>query len=209
MERQNKHGVHLLRGRIARGIYAASLLFVPFAATQLSCSAQPSAQAGRPQFQNNQQPHLGTWLQRHGNMPPDQQEKALQREPGFSRLNPETQQQLLFRLQQINRMPPAQRQHMVDRIEAMERLNPQGRQQVRASVQEFRTLPQDRQRLMKKAFRDLREYPPEQRQAMIDSSRFQEEFSPRERGILSNLLEVEPYHPLNAPGLSNGLQDGR
>ncbi len=203
MGRQNKHVPTLLSGRLARGVYAASLLLLPLAATQLSCSAQPSAHA---QFQDNQQPHLGTWLQRHGNLPPEQQEKALRSEPGFSRLRPETQQKLLFRLQQINRMPPAQRQHMVDRIEAMERLSPQGRQQVRASVQDFRTLPPDRQRQVRKAFRELREYPPEQRQAMIDTSRFQSEFSPHELSILGNILAVEPYHPVNAPGLGNGLR---
>jgi hypothetical protein len=39
--------------------------------------------------------NLGTWLQRHGNLPPEQQERALQSEPGFNRLPPETQLCLL------------------------------------------------------------------------------------------------------------------
>jgi hypothetical protein len=112
------------------------------AAGSRSLLRSPCAAAGwAPRFENNQQPHLGTWLQRHGNLSPEQQERALQSEPGFNRLPPETQQKLLNRLRQINRMPPEQRQRTVDRIEAMEHLTPQMRQQVRASVQDFRALP--------------------------------------------------------------------
>jgi Protein of unknown function (DUF3106) len=197
------------RGKLARSVFAALLLVLPFAATSLSCFARPAPQAPRPRFENNQQPHLGTWLQRHGNLPPEQQQRALQSEPGFKSLPPETQQRLMNRLQQLNRMPPNQRQRTTERIEAMERLSPQMRQQVRASFQQFRALPEDRQRLVKKAFRDLKAYPPEQRQAMMNSGQFQSQFSPQERGILGNILAVEPYQPAPRSGLdSNGLQYG-
>ena len=197
------------RGRLARGVFAALLLGLSLAAASLSCFARPAQQAPRPRFENNQQPHLGMWLQRHGNLPPEQQERALQREPGFKSLPPETQQRLLNRLQQLNRMPPNQRQRMTDRIEAMERLSPQMRQQVRSSFQQFHALPEDRQRLVRKAFRDLREYPPEQRQAMMNSGQFRSQFTPQERGILGNILAVEPYRPMPRSGLdNNGLQYG-
>jgi hypothetical protein len=197
------------RGKLARSVFAALLLVLPLAATSLPCFGRPAQQGPRPRFENNQQPHLGTWLARHGNLTPEQQERALQSEPGFNRLPPETQQQLMNRLRQINRMPPNQRQRTMDRIEAMEHLTPQMRQQVRASVQQFHALPEDRQRLVKKAFRDLREYPPEQRQAMMNSSQFQAQFSPQERGILGNILAVEPYRPVPRSGLdNNGPQYG-
>jgi hypothetical protein len=195
-------------GRLARIVYAALLLVLPVAVPTL-CFARAPQQALHPRFENNQQPHLGTWLQRHGNLSPEEQEKALQNEPGFQQLSPETQQKLLNRLRQINRMPPNQRQRTVDQIEAMEHLTPQRRQQVRASVQEFHALPVDRQRLVKKAFRDLREYPPEQREAMMNSSQFQAQFSPQERNILGNILAVEPYQPIHGSGLDNGLEYGR
>ena len=191
-------------GKLARRVFAVLLLILPLAAT---CFARPAMQGPRPRFENNQ-PHLGAWLQRHGNLPPDQQEKALQSEPGFNRLPPETQQKLLNRLHQINQMPPNQRQRTVDRIEAMEHLSPQMRQQVRASVQQFHALPIDRQRMVKKAFRDLREYPPEQRAAMMNSGQFQSQFTPQERSILGNILAVEPYQPVRGSGLDNGLQYG-
>ncbi len=196
------------RGKLARGVFGALLLVLPFAASLPSC-ARPAPQAPRPRFENNQQPHLGAWLARHGNLTPEQQERALQSEPGFNRLPPETQQKLMNRLNQINRMPPSQRQRTMEHIEAMERLSPQMRQQVRSSVQQFHALPEDRQRLVKKAFRDLRAYPPEQRQAMMSSSQFQAQFTPQERGILGNILAVEPYQPVPRSGLNNnGLQYG-
>ena len=191
-------------GKLARSVFTVLLLVLSLG----SCFARPPQQGQRPRFENNQQAHLGTWLQRHGNLTPEQQEKALRSEPGFSRLAPEQQQRLLSRLQQLNRMPPNQRQRTVDHIEAMEHLTPEMRQQVRASFQEFHTLPEDRQRLMKKAFRDLREYPPEQRHAMMNSGQFQAQFSPQERSILGNLLAVEPYHPAHGAGLDNGVQYG-
>lgn len=191
------------KGKITRRVFALLLLVLPI----VPSFAHPAPQAQHPRFENNQQAHLGTWLERHGNLTPEQQERALESEPGFSRLAPEQQQRLLGRLRQLNRMPPAQRQRTVDHIEAMERLTPQMRQQVRASFQEFHTLPEDRQRLMKKAFRDLREYPPEQRSVMMHSSQFQAQFSPQERSILGNILAVEPYQPRGA-NLDNGVQYG-
>jgi phage-related protein len=195
-------------GKLARSVYAALLLVLPLAAAPTICFARPAPQVAHPRFENNQQPHLGTWLQRHRNLSPQDQEKALASEPGFNRLPPETQQKLLDRLHQINKMPPEQRQRTVDHIEALEHLTPEGRQQVRASVQDFHTLPVDRQRMVKKAFRDLREYPPEQRQVMMNSGQFQAQFTPQERGILSNILAVAPYQP-QGPGMDNDLQFGR
>jgi hypothetical protein len=197
------------RGKLARSVFAALLLVLPLAAASFPCFARPAQPGPRPRFENNQQPHLGTWLARHGNLTAQQQERALQGEPGFKSLPPETQQRLLNRLQQLNRMPPNQRQRTTERIEAMERLSPQMRQQVRSSFQEFHALPEDRQRLVKKAFRDLREYPPEQRQAMMNSGQFQAQFTPHERDILGNILAVEPYQPAPRSGLdNNGLQYG-
>lgn len=203
---RNELAVTSRRGKLARSVFAGLLLLLSLAIAP--CFARPAPQAHAPRFENNQQAHLGTWLQRHENLTPEQQERALQSEPGFKGLPPETQQKLLNRLRQINRMPPNQRQRTLDRIEAMEHMSPQMRQQVRASVQEFHTLPADRQRLVKKAFRDLREYPPEQRQAMMNSGQFQAQFTPQERQILGNILAVEPYLPTPRSGLDNGLQYG-
>ncbi len=206
MATHNKVGKRFHCGKIARVVLAGLLMVMPVAAAPLF--ARPMQNGPHPRFENNQ-PHLGTWLQRHGNLSPEQQERALESEPGFSRLAPETQAKLLFRLRQINRMPANQRQRTVDWIEAMESISPQMRQQVRMSVQQFHTLPADRQRLMKKALRDLREYPPEQRTAMMNSGQFQTQFTPQERTILGNILAVEPYRPQHGAAPNDDLQYGR
>jgi Protein of unknown function (DUF3106) len=208
MVRHNELETKSLRGKLARGVYWALLLVLPVVVAP--CFARPQPGGQHPRFESNQQPHLGTWLQRHGNLSPEEQEKALQREPGFNQLRPEAQQKLLDRLRQINRMPLNQRQRTLDHIEALERLSPQMRQQVRASFQDFRSLPVDRQRLVRKAYRDLREYPPEQRQVMMNSNQFQAQFTPQERRMLGNILAVEPYAPVHGSRLGNdGLEYGR
>lgn len=208
MARHNELETTSLHGKLARRVFLALLLVLPLAAAP--CFARPAQQQGvHPRFENNQQPHLGTWLQRHENLSPEQQERALKSEPGFNQLPPEIQERLLTRLRQLNKMPPEQRQRTVDHIEAMEHLTPQMRQQVRASFQDFRTLPPDRQRMVRKAFRDLREYPPEQRTAMMNSPKFQAQFSPQERSILGNILAVEPYHAVHGPRPEDGLEYGR
>lgn len=144
---------------------------------------------GEAQRQN----HLGDWLQKHQNMNPADQQNALRREPGFSRLSPDTQQRLVERLQKLNSLPPVQRQRTLSRMEAMERLSPPQRDEVRRSAQQLGALPPDRQRMVRKAFRDLRDIPGDQRSPVLNSPGFQNQFSPGERNILGTLLKVEPY----------------
>jgi hypothetical protein len=48
---------------------------------------------------------------------------------------------------------------------------------------------------MRNAFRDLKAVPPDQRGIVLNSSRYQGQFSPEERGVLSDMLRVEPYAP--------------
>jgi hypothetical protein len=43
----------------------------------------------------------------------------------------------------------------------------------------------------------------------MNSGQFQAQFTPQERGILGNILAVEPYQPVPRSGLdNNGLQYG-
>jgi hypothetical protein len=50
--------------------------------------------------------------------------------------------------------------------------------------------------MMKRAFQDLRAVPLEQRPTVLNSERYQGVFTPEERGILSDMLLVEPYQPV-------------
>lgn len=147
-----------------------------------------------------QQEHLEQWMQQHNGMSLADQQKALDKEPGFRSLPPDVQQRYHNRLAQLNAMPPAQRERWLARTEAMERLNPAERQQVRGAMQQLGALPEDRRRLVARAFRDLREMPPEQRETILNSDRFRGQFSDKERSTLSNLLRVEPYLPTEHSG---------
>jgi hypothetical protein len=77
----------------------------------------------------------------------------------------------------------------------IERLSPQERMQVTNSARRWAVQPPERQALMKSTFRDLRAVPLDQRQTVLNSAHYQNAFTPEERGILSDLLRVEPYEP--------------
>jgi len=140
------------------------------------------------------QEHLQQWMEHHRNLTPQQQQKALEHEPGFRDLPSETQQRFRDHLTQLNNMPPERRQRFLDRNEAMARLSVPQRQQVRDAMKQFSGLPVDRRHQVARAFRDLRQMPEPQRQAVMNSESYRSQFSDQERGALSNLLSVEPYH---------------
>ncbi len=119
----------------------------------------------------------------------------LRADPTFRRLNPADQQRLIQQLYQVNQMPEEQRQRRLARAEMIEHLTPQERMQINLSARRWAYLPPVRQALMKNAFQDLRAVPLDQRWAMLNSGRYQGVFTPEERGILFDLLRVEPYEP--------------
>ena len=119
----------------------------------------------------------------------------LRGDPSFRRLPPADQQRVMQQLHQVNQMPEEQRQRRLARAEMIEHLSPQERMQINLSARRWADLPPDRQALMKSAFQDLRAVPLDQRQMVLNSARYQGVFSPEERGILSDMLRVEPYQP--------------
>lgn len=170
-----------------------------FAQRSMGNQGRPHPNQGRQGPRPQKQEHLEQWMNRHSNLPLDQQQRALESEPGFRQLPAQTQQHLRNRLTQLNNMPPEQRRRFIERNEAMERLTQPQRQQVLGAVHQLGALPEDRRRLVAHAFRDLREMPPPQRQAVLNSDRFRGQFSDQERGTLSDLLAVEPYLPASHP----------
>jgi len=139
--------------------------------------------------------HLSDWLNQPRGLPIQQQEQMLRADPSFRRLNPTDQQRLMRQLHQVNQMPEEQRQRRLARAEMIEHLTPQERMQINISARRWASLPPVRQALMKGAFQDLRAVPLDQRQIMLNSGRYQGVFTREERGILTDLLRVEPYEP--------------
>jgi hypothetical protein len=138
--------------------------------------------------------HLGDWMQSHQNLPPAEQQRALEHEPGFNNLPPDQQGRLRARLQELNSMSPAERQRTLNRIEKMESLTPEQRQQVTRTMGQMRSLPPDQQRGVAQAFRRIRQLPPGQRAAAAQN--YGRQLNPQQRDTLNSLIRAEPYLPI-------------
>jgi hypothetical protein len=120
----------------------------------------------------------------------------LRGDPNFRRLSPVEQQRVVQQLHQVNQLPEEQRQRRLARAEMIEHLPPQEQIRINNSARRWASLPSDRQAMMRRAFQDLRSVPLDQRPTVLNSARYQGVFTPEERGILSDLLRVEPYQPV-------------
>jgi Protein of unknown function (DUF3106) len=169
--------------------YAPTVPQQGYAGARPSYNGSPYAVRPNPQAAG----HLPQWMNQHQNLSADQQERLLRQEPGFNRLSPGDQQREIQQLHRLNQMPEAQRQRRLAWNEALERLSPAERMQVNQSARQLATMPADRQAMVRRAFQDLRGVPVDQRETILNSARYNATFSPQERGVLSNLLRVEPY----------------
>lgn len=167
----------------------------------------PAFQAQHPQANRQAQArqqfrgHAGDWLRRYKDLPPAEQERALQNDPGFRRLSPDQQQRLRQRLQHFSSLPPQQQLRMLNRMETWEHLTPDQKQQALQTFRQMRQLPPDRQRMVRTAVRDLAAMPPDQRERVIDSDRFKGMFSDQELDIIRGAARL-PLAP-NETGEGN------
>ena len=138
--------------------------------------------------------HLPEWMAQHSGMTLEQQQRALEMEPGFRELPPQTQYQMHQRLAQLNAMPPEQRARILAHTEAMERLNPVQRGEVRGAMEQLGSLPMDQRRMVMRSFRELRMLPPEERMGVLNSPRYGW-LNYEQRTVLTNLIVVAPLLP--------------
>jgi hypothetical protein len=159
-----------------------------------------------PPNQNHQPPqpgpgHAGDWLRHYRNLPPGEQERALQRDPAFRRLPPAQQQMLRQRLQHFSGLPPQQQQRVLNRMETWEHLTPAQKEQARQVHSQLQQLPPARQAMVKTAVHHLSAMPAEQREQSINSERFKSMFSPQEREIMRGASRLPLAPPENGkPG---------
>jgi hypothetical protein len=156
---------------------------------------QRQQQLGRPEVPG----HGGDWLRRYKDVPPAEQERALQNDPAFRRLSPEKQQQLRERLQHFSSLPPQQQLRMLNRQETWEHLTPQQKDQVRQMQQ----LPPDRRRMVMTAARHLASMPQQQRDQVMASDRFKKMFSDQEREMVRGATTL-PFAQQDAAGPETG-----
>jgi hypothetical protein len=158
----------------------------------------PRAQVARPSTERSQaRGHAGDWLRRYKDLPPAEQERALQSDPGFRSLPPARQDLLRRRLQHFSSLSPQQQLRVLNRMETWEHLTPEQKQQARQVFGQMRQLPPDRQRQVITAVHDLRAMPPDQREKIINSDRFKSMFSDEEREMMRGATRL-PLAPPEA-----------
>jgi uncharacterized protein DUF3106 len=166
----------------------------------LQVTPQPAPQKSQPSAaqkngnRKSQPPtrKTGDWLESHKNLPLDQQEKALERDPNFQKLSPDRQAALKERLRKFNSLPREQRDRSLQRLDFWSSLTHDQREQIRDANQKMQALPQDRKVAVHSALRRLRLMDPAQRQQVFESDRFRSTFSPQEQEILKQLSNINP-----------------
>lgn len=151
----------------------------------------------------------GDWLRKHSDMPPQDQQRALENDPAFRSLPPQQQNRLRDRLQWFNNLPPDRRERIIHRKEAWDRMSPEQKDRARDLFQRFQGVPDDRRKAMGFALRNLHNMTPEQRQRVMDSPQFRSSFSDDERNILRGMtdLNIGPAHRNPDGSPDNGPQD--
>src|SRR6201998_4473551 len=163
-----KAGKHMA-GYLAGAAVAAALALpcVSLAALHLpqqkeQAAPPPRAEISRPQDEWRAHGHAGDWLRRYKDLPPEEQEHALQNDPAFRRLPPAQQQRLRQRLQRFSSLPPEEQLRVLNRMETWEHLTREQKQQARQIFVEMRELPPARRYQVRQAILGLREIAPDQ-----------------------------------------------
>jgi hypothetical protein len=174
-------------------IATAAIMLAPAGSPCPAQSRLAERRQARPEARQQAQArgnHAGQWLRRYKDLPPDQQQRALDSDPQFRSLPPMRQQILRERLQRFSSLPPRMQDRILQRMETWEHLTPAQKQQARQLYSQLKDLPPERRQKVRTAIRDLSVMPPEQRQQIIESDRFKSEFSPQERGLLSSASQL-------------------
>ena len=199
-----KAGKHIA-GYLAGAAVAAALAFPCLTLAAFGFPQQagpggppPRAEIGRPHDEWPAHGHAGDWLRRYKDLPPEEQERALQNDPAFRRLPPMQQQRLRQRLQHFSSLPPDEQLRVLNRMETWEHLTREQKQQARQIFLEMRDLPAARRFLVREAVRELRSMPPDQRDREIDSDPYRNRFTDHERDLIRGISRL-PLAPPDGP----------
>jgi hypothetical protein len=143
-----------------------------------------------PQDNHGKEPRRGEWLRNHQNLPPEQQDRELQNDPGFRMLPQQKQQQLRERWRSFNNLPPQQRMQVLHSMERWDQFSPQQKERARGLIGRFQSMSPDRQQILSRTARNLRGMSPQDRERALDSSMIRDTFSDSERDTLHQMLEM-------------------
>ena len=146
---------------------------------------------GHGQFHvNGPGPHRGDWLRQNWNKPAPQQEQQLRQDPHFRSLPPDEQQKLIDRLHRFDNLPPNEKTKILNRMEAFEHLTPAQQRAAQGVFQRYKALPSDRQSKVNQAYRQLRDLPPDQRNQLLNSPEYRSNFSDDELNVLRGMTDL-------------------
>jgi hypothetical protein len=149
----------------------------------------PLAPESRPRVAGRQTPGF---FKLYRDLPPRQQERALENDPRFQRLAPARQQLVRQRLYRWNLMRPEQKARFKEREEVFESLSPAQREEARALYPQWAKLPPGRRRALLQSFRIMRSLPQGRREQYLDNPGVKASFTPHEREILRGLARLLP-----------------
>ena len=141
-------------------------------------------------------PHAGDWLRRYHNVPTDQQQRELEKDPAFRSLNPALQQNLRQTLQWFNSRPPEAQQRILRNMETWEHMTPEQQQTARHVFQHFRSLPEGRRHEVHDELNVLMRMSPADREKTLSSEAFRYRFSPEEQRTLREAVDLGIGAPL-------------
>jgi len=141
--------------------------------------------------------HAGDWLRKYKDLPPDQQQKALENDPQFRKLPPDRQVLLQQQLRRFSALPPQRQKVILQRMETWEHLTEAQKRAAKTVFSKIRQLPPARRKLMAGAIRELRKMDPQQREQALDSAEYRGKFSNQELDLLKGVLKL-PLAPVRA-----------
>ncbi len=141
--------------------------------------------------------HAGDWLRKYKDLPPDQQQKALENDPQFRKLPPDRQILLQQQLRRFSALPPEKQKIILKRMETWEHLTEAQKKEAKTVFTKIRQLPPARRKLMAGAIRDLRKMDPQQREQALNSAEYHSKFSNQELDLLKGVLKL-PLAPVHA-----------
>jgi hypothetical protein len=188
----------VITGWVTTAVLSAATVGVSLSPCRAQVSNYRPVQARPAQNQNHPQQapqaHAGDWLRRYKGLPPGEQDRALQNDPGFRHMTPQQQQRLRSELHRFASLPPREQQRIVDNMDRWAHLTPDQKQQARDVFNRMQRIPPERRPMVRTAIRDLSAMPAERREQLIDSGRFKKMFSPEEREVMRAAVRL-PFAP--------------
>ena len=132
------------------------------------------------------------FIQRLMQMEPQRRREFLKNNQRYQRLPKANRESIEQRLKQFDKMPAEQRELLVSRYQLFSRLRPEQQKQARGIYNQWSKMPRERRNRVSAAVRRLRQAQPEQRAQMMGSSRYMEMFDEGERGMIEQILELQP-----------------